>query len=55
MANSLLDLLCAERWDEDRILTQLRQARTLTTQRQGRQARECTRSPKSRRDGHLVT
>ena len=38
MANSLLDLLRADRWDEDWILTQLRRARTLTTQRQARQA-----------------
>ena len=37
MANSLLDLLRAERWNEDRILAQLLRARTLTTQRQARQ------------------
>ena len=36
---SLLDLLCADRWDEDRNLAQFRRARTLTTQRQARQGR----------------
>ena len=44
MANSFLDLLRADRWDEDRILTQLRRARIVTTQRQPPQGKERTRS-----------
>ena len=54
MANSVLDPLCAGRWDEDRMLTLLRRARTLTTQRPARQGKERTRSPRSRRDDNLT-
>ena len=50
MANSLLYLLCTERWDEDRILTHLRRAGTLTTQRQARKGKERNRGSRSRRD-----
>ena len=38
--DSLLDLLRADRWDEDQILALLRRARTLTTQRQRHPLRE---------------
>ena len=52
--HSLLDLLRADRWDEDRILAQLRRARTLTTQRQTGQGKERTQSSRSRRDEYLT-
>ena len=52
--NSLLDLLRAGSWNEDRILAQLRRARTLTTQRQERQGKDRTRSSRSRRDDYLT-
>ena len=51
---SLLDLLCADRWDEDRILAQLRRARTLTTQRQARQGKKRTPRSGPRRDDNLT-
>ena len=51
---SLLDLLQADRWDENRILAQLRCARTLTTQRQGRQGKERSPISGSRRDEYLT-
>ena len=51
---SLLDLLCADRWDEDRVLAQLRRARSLTTQRQGRQGKERGPISGSRRDEYLT-
>ena len=51
---SLLDLLCADRWDEKRILAQLRRARALTTQRQARQGKERSPSSGSRRDDNLT-
>ena len=50
----LLDLLCADRWDEDRILAQLRRARTLTTQRQARQGKERAPRSRPRRDDNLT-
>lgn len=52
--DSLLDLLRADRWDEDRILDQLRRARTLTTQRQDRQGKERSPTSRSRRDENLT-
>ena len=52
--DSLLDLLRADRWDEDRILALLRRARTLTTQRQGRQGKERGPTSRLRRDGNLT-
>ena len=52
--DSLLDLLRADRWDENRILAQLRHARTLTTQRQGRQGKERSPTSGSRRDEYLT-
>ena len=51
---SLLDLLRADRWDETRILAQLRRARTLTTQRQGRRGKESSPISGSRRDEYLA-
>ena len=51
---SLLDLLQADRWDENRILAQLGRARTLTTQRQGRQGKERSPISDSRRDEYLT-
>ena len=54
MANSLLYLLRTERWDEDRILTHLRRAGTLTTQRQARKGKERNRGSRSRRDENLT-
>ena len=54
MANSLLDLLRADRWDEDRILAQLRRARTLTTQRQARQDKERSRGSRIRPNDNLT-
>ena len=52
--HSLLDLLRADRWEEDRILDQLRRARTLTTQRQDRQGRERSPISRSRPDENLT-
>lgn len=52
--DSLLDLLCADRWDEDRILALLRRARILTRQRQARQGKERTTRSRSRRDDNLT-
>ena len=52
--HSLLDLLRADRWDEDRILARLRHARTLTTQRQARQGKERSPTSRSRRDEYLT-
>ena len=51
---SLLDLLCADRWNEDRILAQLRRARTLTTPRQARQGKQRTPRSRPRRDDYLT-
>lgn len=51
---SLLDLLRADPWDEDRIRSQLRQARKLTTQRQARQGRKHAPIPQSSQDERLA-
>ena len=51
---SLLDLLCAEPWDEARILSQLHRARSLTTQRQVRQGKERAPTPTSSGDDRLT-
>ena len=51
---SILDLLCEDIWDSDRILRLLRAARTLTAQRQERRRSKRTRSSRHRGDDNLL-
>ena len=51
---SLLDLLSAASWDEDRILAQLRRARRLTAQQTVRQAPKRVRGSREQGDDNLL-
>lgn len=51
---SILDLLLSDPWDTDRILTQLRRARDLTTRRLARQGARRNRVPQAQGDENLM-